>query len=179
MVQHKRLCRLGGFQEPGSEEKLGFSGSQMFCGFHTEQWRPGEICLMLTHFCPDVSEGMREVGKAQTDVVTVHDLQQSSRCWSSLEMSLLSGGLVRVAVPKLACLVVSTGGWGIRQTPGQLQVDVLPTEPLTHNSCLRFSALIILHSQICQPQQPCKLWTLSYSQTEGCLLGVLFTLANK
>lgn len=73
MVQRKRLCRLGGSQEPGaweelpiSEEDLGFSGSQMFCGFHTEQWRPGEICLTLTHLCPDVSEGMREVEKTQT-----------------------------------------------------------------------------------------------------------------
>lgn len=47
-------------------EGLGFSGSQVFCEFHTEQWRPGEICLTLTHLCPDVSEGMREVGTTQT-----------------------------------------------------------------------------------------------------------------
>lgn len=66
MVQRKRLCRPGGFQEPGAWEDLGFSGSQVFCGFHTEPWRPGEICLTLTHLCPDVSEGMREVGKTQT-----------------------------------------------------------------------------------------------------------------
>lgn len=72
-VQCKRLCRPGRFQEPGtweklpiSEEDLGVSGSPVFCGFHTEQWRPVEICLTPTHLCPDVSEGMREVGTTQT-----------------------------------------------------------------------------------------------------------------
>lgn len=77
-----------------------------------------------------------------SDAVTVCDLQQSSRCWPSLSMSLLSGGLVRVAVPKPAPLIVSTGGWGVRQMPGRLQVDVPLTDPLTHNSCHRFSAFI-------------------------------------
>lgn len=73
IVQCKRLCRPGRFQEPGtweklpiSEEDLGVSGSPVFCVFHTEQWRPVEICLTLTHLCPDVSEGMREVGTTQT-----------------------------------------------------------------------------------------------------------------